>query len=153
MVPQTPRQNVYACARLSISGPFLLFPQGSNCLSKHIYFRSISHSTLAYLYLACSRVSDSGEDARVKGTRKVSSLYLFIYYLFIYLFIFTFVLSEFSEPNYLGAGNRLTCNPIKKDPPFLVNQTVKCHAMIYYLVNFWSQCSLVVKYFDLFSQL
>ena len=122
-------------------------PHGNNYLSKHIYFRSISQSSLAYLYLACSRLSDSRDDARVMGTRKVSSLYLFIY-----LFIFTFALSQFSGPNYLGAWNRLTCNPIKKGPPFLVDQT-KCHAMIFYLVNFSSQCSLVVKYFDLFSQL
>ena len=122
-------------------------PHGNNYVSTHIYFRSISQSSLAYLYLACSRLSDSREDARVKSTRTISS------HLFIYLFIFTLMLSQFSGPNYLGAWNRLTCNPIKKDPPFLVNQTVKCHAMIYYLVNFWSQCSLVVKYFDLFSQL
>ena len=60
-------------------------PQGNNYLSKHIYFRSISHSSLAYLYLACSRLSDSREGTRVMGTRTVSS-HLFIY-LFIYLFL------------------------------------------------------------------
>ena len=118
-------------------------PQGNNCPSKHIYFRSMSQSSLAYLYLACSRLSDSRE------LRRESEWYAKSFLPFIYLFIFTFALSQFSGPNYLGAWNRLTCNPMKKDPPFLVNQT-KCHAMIFYLVNF---CSLVVKYFDLFSQL
>ena len=37
-------------------------------------------------------LSDSGEDAKEKGTRKV---------------IFVFALSQFSGPNYLGACNRL----------------------------------------------
>ena len=47
--------------------------------SKHIYFRSISQSSLAYLYLACSRLSDSTDGTRVKGTRTVLFIYLFIY--------------------------------------------------------------------------
>ena len=38
--------------------------------------------------LACFRLSDTGEDAKEKGTRKVA-------------------LSQFSGPNYLGAWNRL----------------------------------------------
>ena len=64
--------------------------------------------------VACSRLSDSGEAAKEKGTRKVggagkrkkegsppplspvSSR-----------FIFVFALSQFSGPNYLGAWNRL----------------------------------------------
>ena len=64
--------------------------------------------------VACSRLSDSGEDAKEKGTRKVggegkrkkegsppplspvSSR-----------FIFLFALSQFSGPDYLGAWNRL----------------------------------------------
>ena len=59
--------------------------------------------------LACSRLSDSGEDAKVKGTRKfggakkgkpllssVSSRFTFV-----------FVLSQFSGLNYLEAWNRL----------------------------------------------
>ena len=71
-------------------------------------------SAYIFLSLACSRLSDSGEDAKEKGTRKVggagkrkkegsppplspvSSR-----------FIFVFALSQFSGPDYLGAWNRL----------------------------------------------
>ena len=49
----------------------------------------------ASLKIVCSRLSDSGE-VKVKGTRKVSSR-----------FIFVFALSQFSRPDYLGAWNRL----------------------------------------------
>ena len=42
--------------------------------------------------VACSRLSDSGEDAKEKVREK---------------FIFVFVLSQFSGPDYLGAWNRL----------------------------------------------
>ena len=54
--------------------------------------------------ITCSRLSDSGEDAKVKGTRKgggwgkkeiVSSH-----------FIFMFVLSQICGPDYLGDGYR-----------------------------------------------
>ena len=65
--------------------------------------------------LACSRLSDSGEDAKVKGTRKfggtkkgkpllssVSSRFTFV-----------FALSQFSGLNYLEAWNRLwLCRPV-----------------------------------------
>ena len=70
--------------------------------------------------VACSRLSDSGEDAKVKGTRKVdgagknakegkeppflspvSSR-----------FIFYFALSQFRRPDYLGAWNRLVAAQI-----------------------------------------
>ena len=47
--------------------------------------------------VACSSRSDSGEDAKVKGTRKVFSR-----------FIFVFARSQFSEPDYPGARNRLS---------------------------------------------
>ena len=69
--------------------------------------------------VACSRLSDSGEDAKEKGTRKdggarkrkgergsvaplspVSSR-----------FIFVFAFSQFSGPDYLGAWNRLFFQP------------------------------------------
>ena len=66
------------------------------------------------LYIACSRLSDSGEDTKEKDTRKVggtkkrkrkkpllspvSSR-----------FIFVFALSQFSRPDYLRAWNRLHC--------------------------------------------
>ena len=59
------------------------------------------------LYIACSRLSDSGKDTKEKDTRKVggakklspvSSC-----------FIFVFALSQFSGPNYLRAWNRLHC--------------------------------------------
>ena len=42
--------------------------------------------------LACSKLSDSGEDAKEKGTQKVASL------------------SQFSGPDYLGAWNRLVAD-------------------------------------------
>ena len=50
------------------------------------------------LHVACSRLSDSGEDAKEKGTQKVGGAFRFI---------FVFVLSQFSRPDYLGAWNRL----------------------------------------------
>ena len=64
---------------------------------------------LGGVLLACSRLSDSGEDAKVKGTRKVggakkgkpllSSVSS--------RFTFVFALSQFSGLNYLEAWNRL----------------------------------------------
>ena len=53
--------------------------------------------------VACTRLSDSGEDAKVKGTRKVGGLSPVSS-----RFTFVFALSQFSWPNYLGAWNRLT---------------------------------------------
>ena len=47
--------------------------------------------------VACSSRSDSGEDAKVKGTRKVFSR-----------FIFVFASSQFSGPDYPRARNRLS---------------------------------------------
>ena len=44
-----------------------------------------------------SRLSDSGEDTKVKDSRKVVSS----------RFTFVFALSQFSGPNNLGAWNRL----------------------------------------------
>ena len=79
-------------------------PHGNNYLSKHIYFRSISQSSLAYLYLACSRLSDSRDDARVMGTRKVSSLYLFIY-LFIYFYVRAFSIQRTQLSRSLEQAN------------------------------------------------
>ena len=63
--------------------------------------------------LACSRLSDSGEEEKEKGTRTVSgarerkkegkeSLSPVSF-----RFIFVFALSQFSGPDYLGAWNRL----------------------------------------------
>ena len=62
--------------------------------------------------MACSRLSNSGEDEKVKGTRKVggagkrkkAALSLPI---FLQLYFFVFVLLQFSRPDYLGAWNRL----------------------------------------------
>ena len=66
------------------------------------------------LYIACSRLSDSGEDTKERDTRKVGgakkrkrkkpllspvSSH----------FIFVFTLSQFSRPYYLRARNRLHC--------------------------------------------
>ena len=51
--------------------------------------------------LACSRFSDSGEDAKVKGTQKVGGTGKRKGF-------FMFALSQFSGPDYLGAWNRLT---------------------------------------------
>ena len=73
-----------------------------------------------HIPLACSRVSDSREDKKLKGTRKVggagkrkkegiapplpvSSR-----------FIFMFALSQFSGPDYLGAWNRLMFHKIRE---------------------------------------
>ena len=47
----------------------------------------------------CSRLSDSGEDAKEKGTCKVGGVSS--------RFIFVFALSQFSGPDYLGAWKRL----------------------------------------------
>ena len=49
---------------------------------------------VARIYLACSRLSDSGEDAKLKGTRNVGGP-------------FYFRVRAFSGPDYLGACNRL----------------------------------------------
>ena len=54
---------------------------------------------------ACSRLSDSGEDAKVKGTRKGSEAWK--RKIFSSRFIFLFALSKFRWPDYLGAWNRL----------------------------------------------
>ena len=51
--------------------------------------------------VACSRLSDSGGDAKEKGTRKVGGAVSS-------RFIFVFALSQFSGPDYLGAWNRLS---------------------------------------------
>ena len=82
-----------------------------------LHFQTVQTDVLFSIFLACSRLSDSGEGAKVKrhakswrGGKKrrekgkepplllspVSSR-----------FIFVFVLSQFSEPDYLGAWNRL----------------------------------------------
>ena len=82
-----------------------------------LHFQTVNTDVLFSIYLTCSRLSDSGEDAKVKrhakswrGGKKrrekgkepplllspVSSR-----------FIFVFALSQFSEPDYLGAWNRL----------------------------------------------
>ena len=92
------------------------------CLTKGVKHGRIADSRT----VACSRLSDSGEDAKEKGTRKVggagkrkgerasaapalpSS----------FLFIFVFALSQFSGPDYLGAWNRLLELQIKM-PDFL----------------------------------
>ena len=52
--------------------------------------------------IACSRLSDSGEDAKAKGTRKVGGAVST-------RFVFVFARSQFSGPDYLGAWNRLVC--------------------------------------------
>ena len=65
------------------------------------YVRDVMDSNRKFdvsLYVACSMLSDSGEDAKGKGTRKVGGAFRFI---------FVFVLSQFSRPDYLGAWNRL----------------------------------------------
>ena len=54
---------------------------------------------------ACSRLSDNGEDAKVKGTRKGSEAWK--RKIFSSRFIFLFALSKFRWPDYLGAWNRL----------------------------------------------
>ena len=92
------------------------------CLTKGVEHGRIADSRT----VACSRLSDGGEDAKEKGTRKVggagkrkgerapppplspvSSR-----------FIFVFALSQFSGPDYLGAWNRLRELQIKM-PDFL----------------------------------
>jgi len=54
--------------------------------------------------IVCSRLSDSGEDAKEKGTRKVGGAGKRKKE----AFIFVFALSQFSGPDYLGAWNRLS---------------------------------------------
>ena len=54
---------------------------------------------------ACSRLSDSGEEAKVKGTRKGSEVWKRKF--FSSRFIFLLALSKFRWPDYLGAWNRL----------------------------------------------
>ena len=53
--------------------------------------------------LACSRLSDSGEDAKVKGTRKVDEATKRKRKGVSSRFIFVFALAQFSGPDYLGA--------------------------------------------------
>ena len=59
-----------------------------------------------YLELSCSRLSDSGEDAEVKGTRKVGGAKKLFPVSF--RFILVYALSQISGSDYLGAWNRLT---------------------------------------------
>ena len=60
------------------------------------------------LNISCSRLSDSGEDAKVNGTRgNVGGEKKFPVS---FRFIFVFALSLFSGPHYLGAWNRLPWN-------------------------------------------
>ena len=66
-----------------------------------------------YLELSCSRLSGSGEDAKVKGTRKVGGAKKLSSVSF--RFIFVFALSQFSVPDYLGAWNRLTYNILQAE--------------------------------------
>ena len=65
------------------------------CIILHIKLNAAAAAAAANL-VACSRLSDSGEDAKVKGKRKVFSR-----------FISVFRLSQFSGPDYLGAWNGL----------------------------------------------
>ena len=60
------------------------------------YVRDVANSNRKFdvsLYVACSRLSDSGEDPKEKGTRKVGGAFRFI---------FVFLLSQFSRPDYIG---------------------------------------------------
>ena len=59
--------------------------------------------------LACFRLSDSGEDAKEKGTRKVG-------FPVSSRFIFVFALSQFSGPDYLGVWNRLKASALTTAP-------------------------------------
>ena len=70
---------------------------------------------ISYSYIACSRLSDRGEDAKVKGTRKVGGAgksgkrkgqFPPVF--------FMFTLSQFSRPDYLGAWNTLTAIGVVK---------------------------------------
>ena len=63
------------------------------CIILHI---KLNAAAAAANLVACSTLSDSGEDAKVKGKRKVFSR-----------FISVFRLSQFSGPDYLGAWNGL----------------------------------------------
>ena len=67
-----------------------------------LHFQTVQTDVLFSIFLACSRLSDSGEGAKVKrhtkswrGGKKLSR------------FIFVFALSQFSGLDYLGAWNRL----------------------------------------------
>ena len=71
-----------------------------------LHFQKVHTDVLFSIFLACSRLSDSGEDAKVKrhakswqGGEKLSPVSC--------RFIFVFALSQFSRPDYLGAWNRL----------------------------------------------
>ena len=68
----------------------------------NLHFQTVHTDVLFLIFLASFRLSDSGEDAKVKrhakswrGGKKLSR------------FIFVFALSQFSGPDYLGAWNRL----------------------------------------------
>ena len=61
-----------------------------------------------YIKVACSRVSDSGKDAKKKkGTRKLAGWEKGKSLPVSSRFIFVLALSQFSGPDYLGAWNRL----------------------------------------------
>ena len=63
-----------------------------------VYREQIGTGLNTHTYLACSRLSDSGEDAKEKGTR---------YPQFPPFFLIS-CLRFLSGPDYLGAWNRLT---------------------------------------------
>ena len=65
---------------------------------------------ISYSYIACSRLSDRGGDAKVKGTQKVGGAGKSGKRKgqFPPVFLFMFTLSQFSGPDYLGAWNTLT---------------------------------------------
>ena len=87
-----------------------------------------------YLELSCSRLSDSGEDAKVKGTRTVGGAKKFSPVSF--RIIFVFALFQFSGPDYLGTWNRLTYNILQAESQL---RTANSKHQVYTIYMLYSQ--------------
>ena len=84
------------------------------------------HDLVITLYIACSRLSDSGEDTKEKDTRKVGGAKKRkrkkpLLSQVSSRFIFVFALSQFSRPDYLRAWNSLHCT-MKRKGTWIVEQ-------------------------------
>ena len=77
--------------------------EGPNARDQIVFCALNSFVVEVQTKLACFRLSDGGEDAKVKGTRKVGGAGRVGFHPF---FSLMFALSQFSGPDYLRAWNR-----------------------------------------------
>ena len=78
--------------------------EGPNARDQIVFCALNSFVVEVQTKLACFRLSDGGEDAKVKGTRKVGGAGRVGFHPF--FFFLMFALSQFSGPDYLRAWNR-----------------------------------------------